>query len=88
VTIIERDGGGVDALTIITYTDQTPDEQTVRADLRRVVPYDLNVTYVVSDGQLWSQVNADYATWADVQAGNATWVVVATAQPAGQTWGG
>jgi hypothetical protein len=88
VTIIERDGGDVDALTIVTYTDQTPDEQTVRADLRRVVPYDLNLTYVVADGELWSQVNTNYATWADVQAANATWAAVATAQPTGTTYGG
>lgn len=77
VAMRERDGGDPEKLTIVTYTAQTPDPAGTLADLRDVVPYDIDLTYSVLDGQDWGGVNTTYATWAAVDATYATWADVA-----------
>jgi hypothetical protein len=72
VAMREREGG-VDHLTIVTYTAETPDPAGTLADLRDVVPYDVILTYSVLDGQDWGGVNIDHPTWADVASSYATW---------------
>lgn len=62
-----------DRLTVITYTQETPNSAQVLADLKTVVPADIVLDYQVLAGQ----------TWADVATANANWTAVATADP---TW--
>jgi hypothetical protein len=80
VTIIERDGisGGddPDRITVITYTDETPDPDGVLADLASVLPWDIEINHEVVDGQTWNELAATYPTWNDVAAHYTTWAQV------------
>ncbi len=82
VTVIERDGGP-DKLTVVTYTDQTPNQSQVLTELYKVVPADISLTYIVGTGQIWSQVIATDATWTDSLAGSATWADLIAETPGG-----
>lgn len=82
VTVIERDTGP-DKITVVTYTPQTPDEGAVLVELESVVPADISLTYVVSPGQIWSQVIVANATWTDVMANFSTWADLMAATPDG-----
>lgn len=73
VAMRERDGGDPEKLTVVTYTAETPDPAGTLADLRDVVPYDVDLTYSVLDGQDWGGVSTTFATWAAVDAAYATW---------------
>lgn len=85
VTLVENDGA-VDALTVITYTGDTPDPAGTLADLLDVVPADTVLTYNTQDGQSWSDVATTYATWADVLAAKPTWEDVRTTIPSGSSF--
>jgi hypothetical protein len=80
VTIIERDGvdgsDDPDRITIITYTDETPDPAGVLADLASVLPWDIEINYEVVAGQTWNELAASYPTWNDVAAHYTTWAEV------------
>lgn len=82
ITVIQRDGGP-DRLTIVSYTDQTPNSAQVLAELYTVVPADISLTYVVSSGQIWSQVVATDADWANSMAESATWADLMAETPSG-----
>lgn len=86
VTIIQRDGGP-DKLTVVTYTDQTPNSAQVLGELDKVVPADITLTYVVSAGQIWSQVVATDADWNNTMAESPTWADLMAETPGG-TYGG
>jgi hypothetical protein len=90
VSLVERDGvGGTDdpdRITVMTYTDQTPDPAQVEADVRSVLDADLELNYVVATGESWQQVSDTYADWNAVEAGNADWAQVATAQVGANTF--
>lgn len=81
VTVIERDGGP-DKLSVITYTDQTPDPVAVLRELETVVPADISLTHSIADGQTWNQV-AVFGTWDDVRDAHATWADLAAARSSG-----
>lgn len=82
VTVIERDGGP-DKLTIVTYAVDTPNQSLVTMELESVVPADISLTYVVTGGQIWSQVIATDATWTASLAGSATWADLMAETPEG-----
>jgi hypothetical protein len=81
VSVIERDGD-VDTVTVVTYTDQTPDPVAVERELNTVFPLDMTLNYLVRDGETWTQVELTYATWDDIPAGM-TWADLQAATPAG-----
>lgn len=72
VLIRERDGDPY-ALTVVTYTAETPDEDAVRAALLAQKPAGIILTYVVEAGQDWLTLETGYATWNDVLAHFFTW---------------
>lgn len=87
VTLIERDGDP-DAITVVTYTAQTPNQALVARELETVVPADITLNYIVSAGQTWSQVQVTHATWNSITDGDpATWADLMAATPDG-TYGG
>jgi hypothetical protein len=63
VSMLERAGGVVDKVQIVTYTSQTPDPTSTQADILSVLPADVILEYLVQAGQNWTQVKATYATW-------------------------
>jgi hypothetical protein len=73
VTVIQREGGHPDHLTVVSYTGETPDSARVLAELYTTVPADISLTYVVTGGQLWSQVLVTDATWTETISEQATW---------------
>lgn len=82
ITVIQRDGGP-DKITVVSYTDQTPNSAQVLAELYKVVPADISLTYVVSSGQIWSQVIATDADWNNSIAESATWADLMAETPSG-----
>jgi hypothetical protein len=84
VSIRERDGVGdtddEDRITVITYTDQTPNPAQTEEDIRSVLDVDLELNYVVASGQSWADVRDTYATWRDLDESGLSWVDIATAQ--------
>jgi hypothetical protein len=82
VTVIEREGGA-DKITVVTYTDQTPSSARVLAELNKVIPADISLTYVVNPGQIWSQVVATDADWTNSMAESATWADLIAETPGG-----
>lgn len=73
VQILERVGGDAYAFTVVTYTSETPDSAAVSAALAAAKPAGLVMTYEAVTGQIWAQLEANYATWADVIAAYTTW---------------
>jgi hypothetical protein len=86
VGIIERDTGA-DRLTVITFTDQTPDRDAVLRELYTVIPADISFTYVVAAGATWGQVSANFADWAAVSAAFTDWGALAGYQVGGTVIG-
>jgi len=82
VTVIERDGG-VDKLSVVTYTEQTPDSGLVAAELETVVPADITLTYTVTPGQTWTQLDSIKVDWAEVIADYGSWADVTADTPEG-----
>jgi hypothetical protein len=85
VSIIERDGidgsDDPDRLTVITYTDETPDPAGVLADLHHdAVAIDTDLNYEVVAGQTWVQAGAAEPTWNDLHAAWPTWADVFAAR--------
>jgi len=83
VTVIQRDAGHPDHVTVVTYTDQTPNSAQVLAEIMSVFPAELTLTYVVSSGQIWSQVIATDADWTNSMAESATWADLMAETPSG-----
>ncbi|MCU1500595.1 MAG: hypothetical protein JWM47_4548 [Acidimicrobiales bacterium] len=72
-------GADDDWITVVTYTDETPDPATVERDLRDdVIPGDIELHYETLVGQTWQDVDDDYPTWAAVEAAYANWGEVAS----------
>jgi len=82
VTVIQRDGGA-DKLTVVSYTDQTPNSAQVLAELNKVVPADISLTYVVNSGQIWSQVIATDPDWTNTISESPTWADLMAETPGG-----
>lgn len=59
VILLEREGGAYD-LTVITYTDETPDEAMVEQALLEQKPAGLTLTYLVVDGWTVGQLEDAY----------------------------
>ena len=70
-------------MTVVTYTDQTPNSAQVLAEIMSVFPAELTLTYVVSSGQIWSQVIATDADWTNSMAESATWADLMAETPSG-----
>jgi hypothetical protein len=87
VTVIERTGGvpAEDHLTVITYTDQTPDPGQTLADLMTVVPADIVLHYSNASSQGWTQlkVGAHGGSWNTVKSFYSSWAAVAADQTSG-----
>lgn len=83
VTVIERDLGHPDHVTVVTYTSETPDSAQVLAEINTVFPAELTLAYVVSGGQIWSQVIATDPDWANSMAESATWADLMAETPSG-----
>lgn len=71
VWVSERDGSAY-RLSIVTRTDETPDEDAVRAALLAVKPAGIVLTYTVSDGVTWDEPvhawnSAGAVTWDESQ---------------------
>jgi hypothetical protein len=88
VLVLERDGGTADRMTVVTYTQETPDPAQVLRDLQDVVPLDVNLVYQTLVGQPWSSVRASYATWNAVRSSFSTWGKLMTSQSGGALSGG
>lgn len=86
VAIIERDTGA-DRLTVITFTNQTPDRDAVLRELLTVVPADITLTYVVSTGTTWSFVSSTYASWTTINTTFTNWGQLASNQSGGTVIG-
>ena len=90
VSIVERSGTGQthpeDYLTVMTYTDETPNSAWVYADLRTVVPADIDFSYNVLPMLNWAQVKADNATWQVLKDKYTSWVDLRTAKSGYSTW--
>lgn len=68
VIFVERDGGPY-KLTVVTRTSETPDPDAALAALMNAKPAGIDLTYVISDLEVWSEaVN----TWDTVDTG-LTW---------------
>lgn len=80
VAVNEREGDE-DHLGIVTYTDQTPNPEQVRADILSVMPADIVLNYSNLGGQSWSSVKTNFATWQDVKDHYATWADVRADTP-------
>jgi len=83
---MRESNGTVDTVTIITYTDQTPDPAGTEDDIRRVTPADVILDYQVLPGQTWQDVKDSYATWQALKDDNATWAELATGQVGATTY--
>jgi hypothetical protein len=66
VSLLERPAGVVDAVQVVTYAAQTPDPAGTQADILSVLPADVLLTYVVSNGAVWSDVKT--ANWTTTKA--------------------
>lgn len=76
-----------DYIAVITYAEQTPDEEAVREALRRNVPADIQVDYDVISTATWALVEAGMADWTELQATyGPTWGSVAGAKPGFDVW--
>jgi len=73
----ERVGGNAYALTVVTYTAETPDAAATEAALLKWKPAGITLTHNVETGQTWAQLKAAYATWALVKSGYTAWEDVA-----------
>ncbi|HEX3454197.1 MAG TPA: phage tail protein [Gaiellaceae bacterium] len=87
VFIWERDHDPADTpdyayyLTVSTYADQTPDQAATERAILAQKPAGLVLTYIVQDGQTYSQVKSRFATYADVSAAYATYAAMAHDEP-------
>jgi hypothetical protein len=88
VAVQERTGGtpAEDHLTVVTYTADTPSPDRTLTDIRSNTPADIVLHYVVSTGQLWTNVKTNWATWAALKAGYADWAAVRTAAVGGTVY--
>jgi hypothetical protein len=90
VQIKERNGvlgeDDADRLSVVTYTQETPDPDAVLADLLTVVPADIVLDYQVLSGQTWDDVATAYADWTAEAAANADWATLAGHQPGANTF--
>lgn len=68
VILVERVGGDPYALTLITYTSETPDSAKVLAAVTAQKPAGIILTYSVLTGQTFAQLKANYATFAAAKA--------------------
>lgn len=74
-----------DALSVFTYTSQTPSVAAVQAALARTVPADINIYYQtltgptwtsLETGESWSSLESTYGpTWANVESSTPGYVI-------------
>lgn len=81
VVFRERYGGDAYALTIVTYTAETPDEAATRRAIVAQKPAGIVLDYHASAGQDWESVRVGFATWDAMKAAYPTWNSVKTATP-------
>lgn len=90
VSVRERDGAGgaedVDRLTVVTYTNQTPDPTGTEHDIREVADINLEINYVVATGQSWADVRDTYASWQALKDSGLSWADVAAGQAGYSTY--
>jgi hypothetical protein len=72
VIVIERDGSPY-RTSVITYEDETLDEDAIRARLLAKKPAGIVLNYQVLPGQTWQQLLENHPTWQDVLDDYATW---------------
>lgn len=68
-------------LTVVTYTNETPDETATRAALLAQKPGAIVMDYHVSTGQDYQQVRTDWATYAALRAGYPDYLAVKVDEP-------
>jgi hypothetical protein len=81
VQMVERDGSAY-ALTVVTYTSETPDESAVLAALVSQKPAGIVLDYHTVDGQTWRQLEENYTDWQDVKDSYPDWRAVREDTPA------
>jgi hypothetical protein len=79
----ERADGDPYKLRIFTYTYDTIDEASIRAELLNEVPAGIIVDYEVREGQTYGMLRDTMATYADVKAAFPTYDDVHAARPSG-----
>lgn len=81
VVLVERVGGDAYALTVITYTSETPDAAKVLAAMTAQKPAGLLLTHTVLSGQTFAQLKANYATFAAAKAHYSTFAALRDDNP-------
>lgn len=86
VVIHERDAEACPSepaygLTVITFTDETPDPAVTEADIRAAKPAGLVLEYLVADGMNFALLKTDYATFDDVKSTFSTFDALRTGTP-------
>jgi len=76
-----------DTIAIVTYAEETPNQEAVLQALRRNVPADIVIEYDVIAQATWALVQAGMADWAELQSTyGPTWAKVAGAKPGFNVW--
>lgn len=86
VVINERDPAACPSepaygLTVLTFTDETPDPAQTEADIRAAKPAGLVLQYITADGFNFELLKTDYATFDDVKSTFATFDALRTNTP-------
>lgn len=81
VNFYERVGGDAYALTVITYTSETPDPTATEAAIRALKPAGIVLTYLCVDGLTYQQLLADFTDYADLESSLADYIAVRDYMP-------
>ena len=75
-----------DWISILTWTNQTPDPNLVRQALRRNVPADIMWAYTLQAQATWASFQGVITTWGQMKTTYPTWGDVQGATPGYTTW--
>ena len=75
-----------DWISILTWTNQTPDPNLVRQALRRNVPADIMWVYTLQAQATWASFQGVITTWGQMKTTYPTWGDVQGATPGYTTW--
>ncbi len=81
VIMQERPAGNAWRLVIVTYTEETPNEQLVKEAIEEQIPAGIVLEYKVVPGADWLVIRTEYTTWQQVKEAFLTWGGVRLNQP-------
>jgi len=81
VIMQERPGGNPWRLAVITYSEETPNEQLVREAIEEQMPAGIVLEYKTVPGADWLVIRTEYTTWQQVKEAFATWGGVRVNKP-------